>query len=366
MRAIPFLQPRRSRALGAAALVASCALALSAGRDGGVGAAPVGQMAGVPDGQGATYALVDTWENRPWALTAGRYGRTADISSAPDGTTYILDNRDTANRPGAIHVLDRSGKALRVFTVPDLSALKTDDERREAIQYRPIRLDVGQDGTLYVLEFYSSPKQVGTTLFWNYRVEHLQPSGAVIARFDVLLEPPRHYVDIAVGDDGRIYVSRAGQNPWCYDPAQAPDLTNHPGEETSYSIDVYTADGSLLEQMAPPELKVPTMLDVGRDGRVWVLSRIPPPCGNGPGNPGDPTATPRPSVAGDPGVAAADDERGGRAPAGAQQAPAPGQPVNGILVFRPDHTVEEGITDLGDDEIAVGPAGVFISRNVDI
>ncbi|MEO8082306.1 MAG: VWA domain-containing protein [Ardenticatenales bacterium] len=359
----PLTNPFRSAAtrkrwfIAFAGMFAAIGLASATARDTSVGAAPLDQTVGVPDGQGATYALVDTWEKRPWQLTAGRYGRTADISSAPDGTTYILDNRDTANRPGAIHVLDKDGIAQRVFTVPDLGGL-TASEVQDAILYRPIRLDVGQDGTLYVLEFYSSPKNVGNSLFWDYRIAHLEPSGAVIEQFDVLLEPPRHYVDIAVGDDGRIYVSRAGQNPWCYDPAQAPDLSNQPGEEPSYSIDVYKADGSLIEQMMPPELKVPTMLDVGHDGRVWVLSRIPPPCGNGPGDPGQPTATPRPSLAGGADRRVTVDA--------AQQPPVPGQPVNGIVVFRPDHSVEEGITDLGDDEIAVGPAGVFVTRNVDI
>lgn len=339
--------------LRSAAAAALLAVALGPARA-EVAAAPLGQPGGGTNGQGATYRLVDTWQDRPWQLTPGRYGRTADISSAPDGTTYILDNRDTAARPGAIHVLDRGGAALAVFTVP-----APDENGIVDTQWRPQRLDVGRDGTIHVLEFYSSPRRVGDVLFWVYRVTRLDPGGKPLGQFEVLLEPPRHFVDLAVADDGRIYVSRAGQNPWCYDPGQEPDLSNRPGEPTSYAIDVYDPSGALLAQLTPPEVKVPTMLDVGRDGRIWVLSRIPPQCGNGPGDPGAPTATPRPSLAGAAGA-------GHAAPAHALQAPAPGQPVDGIVVLRPDHSVEEGIPGPGSDEIAVGPAGVFVSRNVDI
>lgn len=338
------------RSVAAAALLGA---ALGPGRA-EVAAAPLGQPSGVPGNEGATYRLVDTWRDRPWQLTAGRYGRTADISSAPDGTTYILDNRDTAARPGAIHVLDRAGIAQAVFTVPP-----PDENGLVDAQWRPQRIDVGRDGTIHVLEFNESPTRVGDALFWVYRLSRYSPAGRLLGQFEVLLEPPRHFIDLAVADDGRIYVTRAGQNPWCYDPGQEEELTNRPGEPPSYAIDVYDAAGTLLAQLTPPELKVPTMIDVGRDGRVWVLSRIPPQCGTGPGDPAAPTATPRPSLAGGAAVAAAH-------PAGAQQAPAPGQPVNGIVVLRPDHSVEEGIPDLGDDEIAVGPAGVFVSRNVDI
>lgn len=367
MRPLPGL----ARFAPAFVLAVALSAALNADRA-PVGAAPLRQVTGVPDTEGATYALVDTWEKRSWQLTPGRYGRTADISSAPDGTTYILDNRDAASRPGAIHVLDRTGAAQRVWTLPVTAPPKPVDTT--TVLWRPQRLDVGADGTIHVLEFYSSPRRDEATqqLFWVYRVTRLAPSGALLGQVEVMLEPPRHYIDIAVRDDGRIYLTRAGQNPWCYDPGQAPDLTNKPGEDLSYSIDVYDAAGTLLEQITAPELAVPTMLDVGQDGRIWVLSRIPPPCAGDPGV-GQPTATPRPSIA-RPSISSPSASNPStslpsttsNAPLAGQQAPAPGQQVNGIVVFRPDHSVEEGITDLGDDEIAVGPAGVFVSRNVDI
>ena len=74
----------------------------------GAGEPPVAQpMAAAPAlqaGVAVTYRLVDTWTDAPWALVAGRFGRVVDISSAPDGTIYVLDGAHAA-----VHVLAPDG-----------------------------------------------------------------------------------------------------------------------------------------------------------------------------------------------------------------------------------------------------------------
>ena len=70
-------------------------------------------MSGAPIAQSAaamTYRLVDHWANERWQLTAGRFSEAADISSAPDGTIYVLDTTQAA-----IHVLERDGTPRAVL-----------------------------------------------------------------------------------------------------------------------------------------------------------------------------------------------------------------------------------------------------------
>ncbi len=92
-------------------------------------------VAAAPDqAGGVTYRLADTWEKRPWSLEAGRFGQTADVSSAPDGTIFVLDSRHKV-----VHVLAPDGTPIRVFSVV-----------KDGIS-TPRRLDAGWDGTVYVL-----------------------------------------------------------------------------------------------------------------------------------------------------------------------------------------------------------------------
>ena len=63
-----------------------------------------------------TYRLIRTWQNEPWTLTAGRFGLVSDISSAPDGTIFVLDTQHRA-----VHALAPSGRPLRVFLLPKLA-----------------------------------------------------------------------------------------------------------------------------------------------------------------------------------------------------------------------------------------------------
>ena len=128
----------------------AAALALAPALLMGPAAAPA---VAAPDQQAAPppayrYQLVDTWEKEPWALRAGHYGRIADVSSAPDGTLYVLDDRHQA-----LHALAPDGTPLRVMPVPDLSG----PNNPEQIGWTLKRLDVGFDGNPYVCLLYTSP-----------------------------------------------------------------------------------------------------------------------------------------------------------------------------------------------------------------
>jgi len=326
------------------------AIALLAAAAAGAGGAPPavrGESApqAAPSG-GTTYRLVDTWQNRPWALTPGRYGEAADISSAPDGSVYVLDARLSAGRLGAIHVLAPDGQPRRVFVVPG--------QVESEVRLAPVRLDVALDGTLHVLS-QSALIRGGVYLS---RVQRLRSDGTEISRFEVELAFPRHYTDIAVRDDGRIYLTRTGNNPWCVYPpppdAPTPTPTPEGNANPMYSVDVFDTAGVRLDVLAPAALAIPVALDIDRDGTLYVVQRIPPMCDGGPG-PGQPTATPRPSVA------------EGAAPAALPLGIAQASPArDGVLVFEPDHRYRETVPFNGAEDIAVGQAGVFVSRQLEI
>lgn len=316
----------------------ACALALAL-----AGGAPRGAAQAQTQDEGGTYRLADTWEDRPWTLTPGRYGNAADLSSAPDGSIFVLDNRTTAGRLAAVHVLAPDGRARRAWIVPEQAS--TD------FAWQPVALDVGFDGTVYVL----SQSGLQRTGVFGARVQRLRPDGIPISSFEVTLSYPRNYTDIAVRDDGRIYLTRTGSNPWCvYPPQGDPPPTSTPRPtapppDPAYSVDVFDEGGTRLAIIAPPEMAISTRLDVARDGRIYVIQRIPPTC-DGSGGGGDPTPTPRPSFQ--------------EAPAALQ--PAPGDPINGVLVFDPDHSYAYTVPFSGGEDIAVGPAGVFVSRQGEI
>jgi Mg-chelatase subunit ChlD len=325
-------------------LVAVLALTLAAVTSGAAGSAalPVRAATAAQSAPGQTYRLVDTWANAPWRLTAGRFTEASDVSSAPDGTIYVLDAYQ-----GAIHVLAPDGTPRRVFSVPG----STPDE------WVPRRLDVGFDGRVYVLSDGQKPSSTGG---FSTRIDRLSPDGEVELRFEVGALVPQAYVDVAARSDGRIYVSRTGEgNPYITWPGPTP-TPDTGGGRPDKAVDVFADNGVYLESLAPPELAVPGNLDVARDGTIYVVNRVPSPYGDPPVGP-DPT--PRPSYAGDAPI-------GARA-SSADQQPAPTAtpvvtPIEGVLILEPDHRYRETVPFHGGEDVAVGPAGVFVSRNVEI
>lgn len=340
----------RSWLRAATAVTAAVALAVLA-------AAGAGHGAGVRAADGVAYRLVDTWTDRPWTPAAGRYGSIADVSSAPDGTVYVLDNRSIGGRPAMLHVLQADGTPTRWLPLPD-----EPDAGKPPVPYR---LDVGADGQIYVLSM--SMRDVNGRIV--YLVDRLDRGGALLARTRLPLQPPRGYADIAVRGDGRVYLTRLGATQWCYEPG-APPPRNLPGEVPTFAVDVVEPWGAVTS-LTPPELAVPLSLDVDADGTVVVVNHVIPRCspGGGPGDPGDPPLPSRVDAgpwwdrAMAAGADATADDRAPAAPSRAQQA---AEPVAGLLVFGGDHRVRGAIPWSNAEDVAVGPAGRFVSRNSEI
>ena len=259
-------------------LMASLALlaALVTAGGGPLRAAPAPQTAPSDGMPAVAYTLTDTWEQRPWALKAGHYGNVADTSSAPDGTVYILDSDRAAadlGRPPAIHVLDARGAPRGVFPVPGQAS--TDRA------HLALRLDVDPaDGTIVVLS-ESRPRWTGTESALSYRVDRLDGEGRPIDHFETVLlsessELPqfRSYVDVAARSDGRIYLVRQGMRPFCHEE-DAPPIELGPEDDPFYALDVYAADGELLEHLQPPTMLIPYGVDVALDGRIYLLVDLP-------------------------------------------------------------------------------------------
>ncbi len=354
------------------------------------------------DEGGRTYELVDTWKDKEWALTAGRYGWTGDISSAPEGHVFILDNRmpnsPTAGRPPAIHVLNADGSPRRIFAIPGQEAAVGPNHAQ--------RLDAGPDGNVHLLSA-GGMEWVDDNLITHFRVDQLEEDGRRSGGFDVTLtghadELPnwRRYVDIAVRTDGRVYLLRKGIEPWCVEPDDPP-ISIGPGANPIYAVDVFTPEGTLLESLTPPPMLIPNGLDVAPDGRVFILNTVPPPCTGqgGPGGPPEPPSFENPDRAKEGGMRVESDSNlglgpiattpellpppppgrtsfpteheafveGSNVPAGLQQATDPNRvAIPGIIILEPDHAYREVIPWYGGEDVAAGPAGPFVSRNVEI
>ncbi len=313
------------------------------------GAAPVRQA----DAPAYRYRLVDTWEKEPWSLKAGHYGRIADVSSAPDGTIYVLDDRHQA-----LHALAPDGSPLRVLPIPDLSG----PNNPEQIGWTLKRLDVGFDGNAYVLSDGLYLDRDNNQVKFKARIDKLSPSGESLARF--IWEPeglstPREgrYLDIALRDDGRIYLARSAVAMILFFSCEP-----QPGDVSirDAGVDVLDPEGNYLETIDfASHGSIPVGLDLDVSGTLHVINTIPsaltnPYCG--------PQPTEEPSRRG-PAPA-------GRGPAVPAQAvtPTPSAPQwnDGVAVFHPDHRLREIVPFFNAEDIAVGPAGVFVSRNVEI
>jgi Mg-chelatase subunit ChlD len=274
----------------------------------------------------STYRLAATWHDAPWTLTAGRYGRVSDVSSAPDGTIYVLDGRW-----GAVHVLTRDGTPRAVFRLPDLA--------RDGLVAR--RLDVGLDGTLWVL---SDASESGGMIA---RVDRLSGDGEAIGRFDIPSARPAEYRDLAAAPDGNVYVSRIrfGALVTVCERASLP---------RGNGFEVFSPAGDLLARVTPAQVSLPDSLDVAADGTVYLVNKLtamfcPPP---------GPAPTPPPSL-GRP--------AGSRVPRSPLQAtPQLPDPVEGVVILTPDHRYRETIPFSGAEDVAVGPAGAFVSRHVEV
>ncbi|MCB0216745.1 MAG: VWA domain-containing protein [Chloroflexi bacterium] len=329
----------RARALAWVAALA-CA-ALSTGASVGPAAAAPARQATEPAWR---YEHVDTWENAPWQLTAGRFGKVIDISSTPDGTIWILDERHEA-----IHGLSPEGSPLTVWRVPEAPANPTDIDRA-VLRWTPKRLDAGFDGLLYYFsEGLYIDRDTNRALYRN-RVDKLTPEGLAVSSFTwepSEFDAPREgrYFDIAQRADGRVYMARSAVNAFI----QFTGCDPSPGEAeiVDAGIDVFSPEGEYTETIHfYTHGSVPFGVDVDRDGTLYAISTVPgvlynPYCG--------PQPTEQPSS-----IGARTDQQ------------APERWPNGVAIFEPDHSFRRVVPFYNAEDIAVGSAGVFVSRNVEI
>lgn len=311
--------PSRIRAL-AGAIVLVMALVLPAP----AGARPEA-------GPAFTYRLSDTWSHVPWQPRAGRFGQTLDITAVPDGTILVLDGRQDA-----VHVLEPDGRPRTLFTVPRTD-LNEDD-------WRALRLDGASDGSVYLL--VEGPFASDESEFRRYRVDHLWPDGRMIASFEVtpLDGLPAVYRDIAVREDGRVYLSRMDTENAFFDwSGPSPEPSDAP---LTRSVDVF--QGMRLTERLPVSCQ-PDRLDLGPDGRLYVANRCPVPVSMPPEpEPGDPEPS------------------GRRWPDQATPAPPAMPRAEGVALFAADHRFERLVPFTNPEDLAAGPAGAYISRNVEI
>lgn len=288
-----------------------------------------------------TYALADTYTKAPWQARAGHYGHASDITSCPDGRTYLLDRR-----LGAVHALAADGHPRQLIGLAG--------QAQGGIWF-PARIDCGPDGRLHVLS--RSPGIPGGPAS---RVEILDGEGRSLAAFT----RAEGYEDIAVGPEGRIFLTASAA------PARA---------------EVFDATGQRRATFGLGALGRPTSIDVAVDGTVYIVDRVPlSGAGPGPGPGPGPSPTPLPSRqqapqrGGGPGerdlARAAPAQASATRPAVSPSPPASPAPSprateavpEGIVVFSADLDLRERLEFTGAEDLAVGPAGVFLSRDLEI
>lgn len=309
----------------------------------GLGGRPLRADQG-PSDQGAgsfTYALADTYTKAPWQARAGRYGHAGDISSCPDGRTYLLDGR-----LGAAHALAADGSPRQLIGLA---------RQAQGGLWTPTRLDCGPDGRLHVLS--RSPGIPGGPAS---RIEILDEEGRSLAAFT----RAQGYEDIAVGPESRIFLTASGS------PART---------------EVFDSAGLRQATFGLGALAGPTSIDVAADGTVYIVDRVPlSGVGPGPGPGPGPSPTPLPSLRRGPQGGGASGKRAGARAAPAQAsatrpAVSPSPPASpapdptatgafreGVAIFGADLELRERLEFTGVEDVAVGPAGVFLSRDLEV
>ncbi len=304
------------------AAAATAAALLLAGK-GGPGPAP-SVRAAEPAVQ---YRLSETWGHVPWQPEAGRFGQTIDLTTVGgSGEILVLDGRQRA-----VHVLSPEGRPLRLFTVP-----RGDGDEED---WEPLRLDGAPDGSFYLLA--EGPYASDESPFRRYRVDHLWPDGRMIGSLELTPADgsPAVYRDIAIGPDGRLYASRMDVEDPFFDWSGGTPTPEPPGGPGFRGVEVF-AGGARVAQV--PVACQPDRLDLGPEGRLYVAHRCPVP-----------VVQPQEPEPGEPEPA-----QSGEAPVLPRE--------EGVAVFGAELTLERFVPFTNPEDLGAGPAGAFVSRNVEI
>jgi len=283
-------------------------------------AGPTQQRADRPDATGDTWVLTDTWSERPASVQPGHFRRVSDLSAGPSGTIYVLDGAQ-----GVVHVFDPQGRPRRRLSVLD----PTD----AAARWVPRRLDLGPDGSLYLLSAALVP-DAGSFLS---RIDRYSSDGRRLSRFRLRSARPQPYRDLAVDGEGRILLTRIHVAK-----LEGQDEGEGLEDRGEAAIEIRDVQGQLLARRAPPALALPGNLARGPDGQIYVVNRVQPNL-NLPGG-----EDPRPSL--------------GHRPA----EPPPDHAVEGVLIFDAALDLVAFHAFNAAQDLAAGPAGVFVSRGVEV
>lgn len=267
------------------------------------------------------YRLAEDWTGRTWQLTAGRYAQAADITSTADGWSYILDRRQQA-----LHLLAPDGRASAVTSVAGWLPDATWEARRIDAGPRQLWLLASDGRRSLVLR---ADLLAGRILGWSRAFE---------------VEP--RYNDIAVHPDGRLLLSRSL-------PRLAVTATPRDrGPGPKGGVDLFSPEGRFLAELDDRPLYYAIGVEVGPEGRVRVVNRVPSPdSGGAPG----PPPTPEP--------ARRSPEAMSRSAAIQQDDPTP---VPGIVSYSPQLAWESSWFFNAPEDVAAGPAGVFVSRQTEV
>jgi hypothetical protein len=282
------------------------------------------------------YRLVETWAAppRPAAPSPGAFDALADLVVAPDGAIYALDSAQ-----GMLHVLEADGQPRRLIRLLD----EGDRDR-----WVGMRVDLGPDGSIHLLSatlpFGGQEQRV--------RIDRFDSAeGRRIGRIQLRAVRPYPFRDLAVGPDGRIYLSRV-------QPVGPLDAPGALPEQAQTAVEVRAPDGRLLASLTPPSLGRPGNLDVDGDGRIYVINRVQPNLNLPGGN------DPRPAAESPESDAPGANQPGSNAPD--SDAPDSDAPAEGLLVFDSSGALERFEPFNAAVDVAAGPAGVFVSRDVEV
>jgi len=329
--------PVRSTNARATRSLARCAMAwvilvIASGLGGSAASAPAKAASAA-----IAYRLAATYRAPAPALRAGHYARVVDVAVRPDGMRLVLDARQHA-----LHAIGAGGLPIAVWPLPWLAEGG----------WVPEAIGAGYGDEAVVL---ASRDGAGHTRS-QARFDVLGSDGSPRASW----EADVRYTDVAVQADGTVLATRTR-------PLVPPPPSRDPGPRPRGALDAFVG-GARTQTIEGDALYLPVAVDVGPDGRVWIVDWRPSPAV---ATLPPPAATPRPSGGGHRRL------REGEGASALELDVLAKEDAEGIVVLRQDDA--EGIVELSAelavlgrhpfydaDDVAAGPGGVVVARQLEV